>query len=59
MKNILNIVIFSFLFDTKNLLREKESPFDRGKKVFENLLENRVKIKKYVKGDLCYLIFQK
>lgn len=36
---------FSFLFDTKNLLREKESPFDRGKKVFENLLENRVKIK--------------
>lgn len=33
----------SFLFDRENLLREKDSPIDRGKDIFLNLYNKRVK----------------
>ena len=36
---------FSFIYDTKGLLKEKDSPIDRGSKVFEKLLKERVHIK--------------
>ena len=36
---------FSFIWDYDNLLREKDSPFDRGKEVFEQLYRNRIKVK--------------
>lgn len=36
---------FSFMFDYKNLLKDKESPFDRGKETFMELLRSRVVIK--------------
>lgn len=41
-----NYCNFSFIFDTKNLLKEKDSPVDRGKKTFDQLLIDRVKIRK-------------
>ena len=36
---------FSYIWDYNNLLQEKDSPFDRGKKVFEQLFKERVKVK--------------
>lgn len=36
---------FSFLYDFDNLLRMKDSPFDRGKSVFLELITRRVKIR--------------
>ena len=36
---------FSYIWDYDNLLAEKDSPFDKGKDVFEELYKNRVKIK--------------
>jgi hypothetical protein len=36
---------FSFIFDSYNLLREKDSPVDKGRGVFEYLLQNRVRVK--------------
>ncbi len=35
---------FSFIFDTKSLLKEKDSPVDRGRYIYEQLLINRIKI---------------
>lgn len=35
---------FYLLYDTKNLLQEKDSPFDKGKEVFEELCKNKIKI---------------
>ena len=34
----------SFIFDQKNLLQDKDSPIDKGKEIFEELLSKRVKI---------------
>ena len=36
---------FSYIWDYDNLLKEKDSPFDRGKEIFEKLLRERVKVK--------------
>lgn len=33
----------SFIFDMENLLDEKDSPIDRGKEIFERLVEKRIK----------------
>ena len=35
---------FSYIWDYDNLLEEKDSPYDKGKEVFEELYRNRVKI---------------
>ena len=37
-----NYCRFSFIYDRNNLLELKESPTDRGQKVFEKLLEGRI-----------------
>ena len=44
-RRYLNQASFSYIWDYDNLLNEKDSPFDRGKEVFEELYKNRVKIK--------------
>lgn len=44
-KKYQNYANFSFIFDWDNLLEMKDSPFDKGEKVFEELLERRVKIR--------------
>lgn len=36
---------FSYIWDMDNLLDEKDSPFDKGKEVFEKLYRNRIKIR--------------
>jgi hypothetical protein len=36
---------FSYIWDYDNLLKEKDSPFDRGKEIFEKLFKERIKIK--------------
>jgi len=36
---------FSFIWDYDNLLEEKDSPFDKGQAVFEELYRNRVKVR--------------
>lgn len=35
---------FSYIWDMDNLLKRKDSPFDRGKEVFEELYQHRIKI---------------
>ena len=35
----------SFIYDRENLLNLKDSPFDRGRNIFNKLLEKRVKVK--------------
>ena len=40
-----NYCNFYFLFDFDNLLEEKDSPIDKGKEVFEKLLQNKVRIR--------------
>lgn len=40
-----NQVNFSYIWDFDNLLKEKDSPFDRGKDIFEHLYKTRVKVK--------------
>lgn len=40
-----NYCDFSFIYDTENLLRLKDSPTDRGEEVFNKLVERRVKIR--------------
>lgn len=44
-KKYKNQVSFSYIWDYDNLLREKDSPFDRGKDIFEELFKNRVKFR--------------
>ena len=39
-----NYCSFSFIFDTGDLLRQKDSPVDQGKRIFEKLLKGRVRI---------------
>ena len=40
-----NQASFSYIWDYDNLLNEKDSPFDRGKEVFEKLYKSRIKIR--------------
>jgi len=35
---------FSYIWDYNNLLEEKDSPYDKGKEVFEQLLKERVRV---------------
>lgn len=44
-KKYQNYADFSFIFDKDNLLEMKDSPVDKGEKVFNKLLERRVKIR--------------
>lgn len=36
---------FSYIWDYDNLLEEKDSPFDKGKEIFDYLYKNRVKLR--------------
>jgi len=40
-----NQAIFSYMWDYDNVLEEKDSPFDKGKEVFEHLYKNRIKVR--------------
>ncbi len=40
-----NYCNFSFLFDFNNLLKIKDSPIDRGKEIFEQLMKNKVQVR--------------
>ncbi len=40
-----NQVAFSYIWDYDNVLNEKDSPFDRGKDIFEHLYKTRVKVR--------------
>ena len=44
-RKYINEANFSYIWDYDNLLKEKDSPFDRGKEVFEELYKNRVKVR--------------
>lgn len=43
-KKYKNMVNISFIMDTHNLLKEKDSPIDRGEKVWEQLYKERIKV---------------
>ena len=40
-----NQAVFSYMWDYDNILEEKDSPFDKGKEVFEHLYKTRVKVR--------------
>ena len=44
-KKYKNYANFSFIYDWDNLLELKDSPYDKGEEVFEELLKRRVKIR--------------
>lgn len=44
-KKYQNYCNFSFIYDRKNLLEMKDSPTDKGEKVFRELLERRIRVK--------------
>ena len=44
-KKYANQASFSYIWDYDNVLEEKDSPFDKGKEVFEHLYKTRVKVK--------------
>ena len=44
-KKYLYCANFSYIFDEKNFLREKDSPTDQGKEIFNKLYERRIKIR--------------
>lgn len=44
-KPYLNQATFSYIWDYNNLLEEKDSPFDKGKEIFEKLFKERVRIR--------------
>ena len=44
-KKYKNKAIFSYIWDYDNVLKEKDSPFDRGKEIFEHLYKTRVKVR--------------
>ena len=44
-KRFLNQASFSYIWDYDNVLNEKDSPFDKGKEVFEYLYKTRVKVR--------------
>lgn len=39
-----NYAAFSYIYDEKNLLEEKDSPYDKGKEVFEKLYKERKRL---------------
>ena len=43
-KHFPNQANFSYIWDHDNLLNEKDSPFDKGKDVFDYLYKNRIKV---------------
>ena len=40
-----NQATFSYIWDLDNVLEEKDSPFDKGKEVFEYLYKNRIRVR--------------
>lgn len=44
-KKYKNQASFSYIWDFDNVLKEKDSPYDRGKDIFEHLYKTRVKVK--------------
>ena len=40
-----NKATFSYIWDFDNVLKEKDSPFDRGKEIFEHLYKTRIRIR--------------
>ena len=44
-KKYMNQASFSYIWDFDNLLKEKDSPFDRGKEIFEKLYRKRIKVR--------------
>lgn len=44
-RKYLNQASFSYIWDFDDLLQEKDSPFDLGKEVFEQLYKSRVKVR--------------
>ena len=40
-----NYASFSYIWDYDNVLQEKDSPFDRGKEIFNYLYKNRIKVR--------------
>ena len=44
-KKYINYCKMSFIYDTENLLKLKESPTDRGENIFKKLLEKRIIVK--------------
>ncbi len=44
-KKYSNQASFSYIWDFDNLLNEIDSPFDRGKEVFEELYKNRIRVR--------------
>ena len=44
-KKYSNQASFSYIWDYDNLLNEKDSPFDKGKDIFDYLYKNRIKLK--------------
>lgn len=44
-KKYTNHATMSYIWDYKNLLNEKDSPFDKGKEVFEELFKHRIKVR--------------
>lgn len=40
-----NQATFSYIWDFDNVLEEKDSPFDKGKKIFEYLYKNRIRVR--------------
>ena len=40
-----NQAVFSYIWDRDNLLQEKDSPFDKGKEIFEKLYRERVRVR--------------
>jgi len=44
-KKYSNQASFSYIWDYDNVLNEKDSPFDKGKDIFEHLYKTRIKVK--------------
>ena len=44
-KKYSNQASFSYIWDFENLLNEKDSPFDKGKDIFEYLYKTRIKVR--------------
>ena len=44
-KKYANQASFSYIWDYDNVLNEKDSPFDKGKNIFEHLYKTRVKVR--------------
>lgn len=43
-KQYKNLASFSYIWDFDNVLKEKDSPFDRGKEIFEYLYKTRIRV---------------